>query len=332
MDMNGHFFPSGHHAQAQPNLGFPDQLFEDPFAPRLQPHPQPELHHQLDPQQIGFDPHYHYTGTVLPTPQGSEYSASPTQNAANALPSSDNGQVPVGQAMPTSDQTMGAQDIDMFTGDDMGFQREKSNSSGEGDEKDDSAQSKRKAQNRAAQRAFRERKELRVRNLEQELAEHKQNLNSIMKTNELLQREIMKINTENEILKATSMHRQVPQHSPSPSPSHLSSSHPHHDDGNTNPTQTGPIGYQPKPYDASNPAHRIILDPDTGDKLLSANAAWDMIVETLESKGLQLDVQRIYQKLKMVTKCNGQGPAVAETKVRQAIEESVLEGESDELI
>ncbi|ERF76197.1 hypothetical protein EPUS_07397 [Endocarpon pusillum Z07020] len=66
------------------------------------------------------------------------------------------------------------------------------------------AQNKRKAQNRAAQRAFRERKERHVKELEAKLNDLEAASNKIHTENERLKRELAKVATENEILRATS--------------------------------------------------------------------------------------------------------------------------------
>ncbi|KAI5291360.1 hypothetical protein KEM52_000195 [Ascosphaera acerosa] len=216
------------------------------------------------------------------------------------------------------------------------FAQEKNMSSGE--EKDDTVQSRRKAQNRAAQRAFRERKEQRVRDLEQELAEYKQKLTSIMESNEMLKQQIQKVNTENEILKATSehhrrrsRHRRHRHHSGSQRSSSCSSA----SEATSNsslpslhyrePTETGPLRYAPMDYAPEKPAYQPNICPVTGERLLSASETWDMIVQTLESRGLDIDVQSVQQKLSLHVTCNGKGPVIQESRVKAAIEESILE-------
>ncbi|RAL61849.1 hypothetical protein DID88_002912 [Monilinia fructigena] len=76
------------------------------------------------------------------------------------------------------------------------------------------AQSRRKAQNRAAQRAFRERKERHVRDLEAKLAAYEKDSGNLALENERLKLQLTKAATENEILKATSGHpnRAVQEH------------------------------------------------------------------------------------------------------------------------
>lgn len=190
-----------------------------------------------------------------------------------------------------------------------------------------------------SQRAFRERKERRVRDLEQELADYKQKLNSIMESNELLKQQIAKVSTENEILKATSEHHRRRSrhrrhhHSSQRSTSSSSGSG---DDGRSQqrrlskePMETGPMRYSPMDYAPAKATHRTFVCPQTGEKLLTAGATWDLIVQTLEQRGLDLDVQGIYEKLRLHTRCDGQGPVIQESKVKEAIEQSTLEGQDE---
>lgn len=74
--------------------------------------------------------------------------------------------------------------------------------------------------------------------------------------------------------------------------------------------------------DGVNPLHRVAFCPVTGDKLLGASAAWDLIQgHELAAQGL-LDMEGLSARLKGMAQCNGQGPAFREGEVRRAIEES----------
>uniref|UniRef100_A0A8H7NJR0 BZIP domain-containing protein n=1 Tax=Bionectria ochroleuca TaxID=29856 RepID=A0A8H7NJR0_BIOOC len=96
-----------------------------------------------------------------------------------------------------------------MTGADLGSQnKSESDEAGNGragseEENMTPAQSKRKAQNRAAQRAFRERKEKHVKDLEAKLADLEAAQQQASAENERLKRDLQKVSTENEILKAT---------------------------------------------------------------------------------------------------------------------------------
>ncbi|KAM0356071.1 hypothetical protein ACHAPU_000465 [Fusarium lateritium] len=177
------------------------------------------------------------------------------------------------------------------------------------------AQSRRKAQNRAAQRAFRERKEKHVKDLEVKLAglEAAQQQSSV--ENERLKRDLQKMSTENEILRATS---RVSHGSISPEPT------------------TGPMRFKPTDFYSNvlqnhtnkSPSHRIVTS-DEGERLLAAGATWDFIIShDLFKKGL-VDIADVSERLKNSARCDGQGPVFSERSITVAIEQSVASGTDD---
>ncbi|KAJ0130580.1 Zinc-type alcohol dehydrogenase-like protein [Fusarium oxysporum f. sp. albedinis] len=177
------------------------------------------------------------------------------------------------------------------------------------------AQSRRKAQNRAAQRAFRERKEKHVKDLEAKLAglEAAQQQSSL--ENERLKRDLQKISTENEILRATS---RMSHGSISPEPA------------------TGPLRFKPTDFYSNvlqnhtnkSPSHRIVTSDD-GERLLAAGATWDFIIShELFKKGL-VDIADVSERLKNCARCDGQGPVFSERSITNAIEQSVASGTDD---
>ncbi|KAI9703230.1 MAG: hypothetical protein M1836_007795 [Candelina mexicana] len=184
------------------------------------------------------------------------------------------------------------------------------------------AQSRRKAQNRAAQRAFRERKERHVKDLEQKLTALEQATTTLKVANDRLKRELQKVATENEILRATSSSTSGPAAKPSPS------------------EVVGPMNYSPidiyysnvlDGHDNKSRSHRITVSEKTGEKMLAAGATWDLIQQhELFLKGL-VDVGDVCERLKKIAKCDGQGPVFEERDVLDAIEASAASG-SDELI
>ncbi|PNH37923.1 hypothetical protein VD0004_g8872 [Verticillium dahliae] len=184
------------------------------------------------------------------------------------------------------------------------------------------AQSRRKAQNRAAQRAFRERKERHVKDLEAKLANLEAEAQQTTSENERLKREMQKIATENEILRATSsLNNGLPHGSLSPEP-----------------RTTGPLEYNPTDFysdllakhNNKTPSHRVAIAED-GERLLAAGATWDLIINhELFKRGL-VDVGDVSERLKNHAKCDGQGPVFAERTILTAIEASVASG-SDELL
>ncbi|KAL4921005.1 hypothetical protein BDW62DRAFT_175728 [Aspergillus aurantiobrunneus] len=189
------------------------------------------------------------------------------------------------------------------------------------------AQSKRKAQNRAAQRAFRERKERHVRDLEEKVTNLQQESTTLLADNERLKREIARFSTENEILRATT-------NSSSSSGPAGTGEYGGGQRGTSpaGPTQTGPMTYSPTdfysdlvPKGQSARLHRVTYCRESGERLLDAGATWDLIQgHELFKKGL-VDIAGVTKRLKNLAQCDGQGPAFRECHVQKAIEESALE-------
>ena len=169
------------------------------------------------------------------------------------------------------------------------------------------------------QRAFRERKERHVKDLEAKLATLEKNSASVAEENERLKRDLQKAATENEILKATSSH--PIRNGPDPLPN------------------AGPMRYSPtdfytdvlEPHHNKTPSHRITTSPETGERLLAVGAAWDYIIKHPLFEMGMVDVGDVSEKLKSRVKCDGQGPVFEERAIIEAIENSVASG-SDELL
>jgi hypothetical protein len=159
----------------------------------------------------------------------------------------------------------------------------------------------------------------------------------LLTDNERLKREVEKLATQNEILRATTTplnslahaghtsHRHLPQPIPdSPIP--------------------GPLTYSPSAFHAALSAahpsaahhnrpmsHRIHVSATTGERLLATGATWDLIQNhELFRKGM-VDIGEVCDRLKNRALCDGSGPAFAEGEIMRAIEESVG-GAGDELI
>lgn len=142
--------------------------------------------------------------------------------------------------------------------------------------------------------------------------------------NEKLKRDLQKVSTENEILRATG----------GGSPSGGS-----HGGGHGGPiTTTGPMEYNPTDFYSNvlalhpnkTPSHRVVTS-DEGERLYAAGATWEFIIgHDLYKKGL-VDIADISNRLKHQAKCDGQGPVFEERAIVEAIEESVASG-SDELL
>ncbi|AAS50788.1 ABR018Cp [Eremothecium gossypii ATCC 10895] len=148
---------------------------------------------------------------------------------------------------------------------------------------------KKKAQNRAAQKAFRERKEARLRELEQKLKESEQNRDALFREVEQLKRENQVINNENRML----LQRTTNNPSAGAAEGPEKFTFPAKDTAISDPTEGGQKqGIQ---YFAG------------GKKLLTVPATW----EYLHKISLQrdIDVYYIMQLLKGAEVCHGFGPA-----------------------
>jgi hypothetical protein len=169
------------------------------------------------------------------------------------------------------------------------------------------------------QRAFRERKEKHVKDLESKLANLEAAQKEAATENERLRRDLQRMSTENEILRATSaMNQNNGSHSPEPL------------------TTTGPMTYTPTDFytnvlqghNNKHPSHRIVTSDD-GHRLLAAGAAWDFILaHALYKRGL-VDVSQVAEHMKRLAKCDGQGPVFSEGDINHAIEQSVASGSDD---
>ncbi|KAJ5276721.1 hypothetical protein N7524_002874 [Penicillium chrysogenum] len=274
-----------------------------------QPHTQtqPDTFAPLNYQNLpGFDPSFPVDPSFVPPPHTPPESVkhSASSDAANNQ-----------YTRPTS-----------FDGDEAQFADPTLGRSSSEEKESAPAQSKRKAQNRAAQRAFRERKEQHVRDLEDKVNNLEQASNTLQADNERLKRELARYTTENEILRATALHTDH---------GHASANH------TPEPTVTGPMKFSPTDFHTTfmpdgpgtprSPQHRLTVCPITGEKLLDSRATWDLIQKHELFERGQLDIGDVTERLKGMSQCDGQGPAFKESQVRQAIEESAAAGR-DELI
>ncbi|KAL8801187.1 MAG: hypothetical protein Q9182_004636 [Xanthomendoza sp. 2 TL-2023] len=198
------------------------------------------------------------------------------------------------------------------------------------DEKDNltPAQSRRKAQNRAAQRAFRERKERHVKDLEGKLSSATSQNNTLMAEIERLQRENKKYATQNEILRATTTPLNLNQptyngHPTSPrspaGPMHFSPMTPRH------------VVPSPNRRIVHPSTHRIDISPTTGERLYGTGATWDFIQSHEAFRHGMVDIALVTQRLQPHAICDGSGPAFPESTIIRAIEDSIG-GAADELM
>ncbi|KAL5114935.1 hypothetical protein ACEQ8H_007182 [Pleosporales sp. CAS-2024a] len=231
-------------------------------------------------------------------------------------------------ALPLSPMPVGS--IDSGLGGDMDDSRgSRTRSSSEEKENLTPAQSRRKAQNRAAQRAFRERKERHVKDLENKLSALESSTHSLQSDNERLKLALQRARTENEILRATTgqspaSSRPVSVSYPSPG-AHLPDEDLGDDDYNIQSLNHGSV------VNAADRQHAASSCGKSKDREVPAAQAWDFIQShPLVKQGL-VDVADVCERLKGATKCDGHGPAFEEVTIWQAIEES-RRSRGDELI
>lgn len=185
------------------------------------------------------------------------------------------------------------------------------------------------------QRAFRERKERHVRDLEAKLNLLTTTTSSLQSDNERLKLMLQRAQTENEILRATASSSPTTNHPPGfvDDPSLLPSSR----QSKNHPSRTG----EPK-FDAVGLSNGLVstsssssgknsATPEGEGHLLSASATWDL----LQSHPLYLsgavDIGEVCERLKKMARCDGMGPMFEEEEVRKVIEE-VGRSAGDELI
>ena len=161
-----------------------------------------------------------------------------------------------------------------------------------------------------------------MKDLENKLNSLSAHSTTLLTDNERLKRELQKLATQNEILRATTGPASQPplRNIRSPSPVH------------------GPLQYSPTDFSAAvgvdpkqNPVSFKEYDDEDGEKLLSAGATWDFIQAHEWCRKGMVDIGDVCRRLKGRAACDGRGPAFRECEVNAAIEESVMSA-ADELI
>lgn len=166
------------------------------------------------------------------------------------------------------------------------------------------------------QRAFRERKERHVKDLESKLHSLSAHSSTLLTDNERLKRELQRLATQNEILRATAS--QPTPVARAPSPIH-------------GPQTYSPTDFQAAVGEANHPLSFEDFGGPEGNRLLAVGATWDYIINHESYQKGHVDVADVHRRLKGRAACDGRGPAFKESEVLRAIEESVICG-NDELI
>ena len=152
----------------------------------------------------------------------------------------------------------------------------------------------------------------------------------LLSDNERLKRELDRVATQNEILRATS------------TPVNLAKRADVQVQEVMDMDDTVPMAYSPRTFSHAvaehypiepdvQVSHRISQNAKTGEKLLATGAAWDYIQQhELRRRGL-VELGDVVDNLKQRVQCDGAGPTFAESAVEEAIQDSIGIG-GDELI
>lgn len=312
-----------------------EDLAHDPIDTYSSHHPynlyEPSPYHYMHNQMIVHPTSPPQSVHSLPLPSGSQPPLPPpaivTAAAAAAAP-----------AAPAEGTSSPQHEVHDSNSSDQNDQNQGGRSSDEEKDNVTPAQNRRKAQNRAAQRAFRERKERHVKELEIKLKSIEAQSSTLLTDNERLKRELEKLSTQNEILRASnSLNMAHINHN-----SHAAAQQSSLYNATTAPPPpdspiSGPQTYSPSTTFhtaqslSGNGSHRLHTSETTGERLLSTNATWDLIYNHEMFRKGMVDVGELCERLKDRAICDGTGPAFTESEIKKAIEDSVA-GAGDELI
>ncbi|ODV81635.1 uncharacterized protein CANTADRAFT_24503 [Suhomyces tanzawaensis NRRL Y-17324] len=162
----------------------------------------------------------------------------------------------------------------------------------------DELQLKRKAQNRAAQRAFRERKESKMKELEAKLMESDKERQKLMEKLEIITKQNMYILTENELLRSKGPAEE-----------------PMEDYKFTFPHSQNEFIHELAGKHKFEPQHirKVYDSPEhPGNKILALGAVWDYLQVKADEYSIDydgIDIPLIMSKLKGNERCHGFGPA-----------------------
>ncbi|CAN6674674.1 hypothetical protein TRVA0_060S00496 [Trichomonascus vanleenenianus] len=176
------------------------------------------------------------------------------------------------------------------------------NYKGKNDLSPEELERKRKAQNRAAQRAFRERKEQKVRELESKLMEAQEEMARLAKENDRLKKENTVMATKQEVLQRHQQRQQQPRQSPAiasfPQDKFFTELLSGHD---------------------QSPQHPSFAEYDNTERhdvMLGAGTVWQKMFEL---GGEDVDVEFVLDYLRDKAHCDGAGPVYRLSQLQQAI-------------
>ncbi|KOG96510.1 Yap3p [Saccharomyces eubayanus] len=185
------------------------------------------------------------------------------------------------------------------------------------------SKAKKKAQNRAAQKAFRERKEARLKELEDKLLQSEKNRQSLLKEIQELRKANSEINAENRLLlrngseKATKSSRDVIDDSNS------KYSFPTKDEFSTSMILEGKLDNKSTNSSKDNvpiTKQKTQYTDETGRHVLTVPATWEYLYKL--SNGKDFDVTYVMSKLQGQECCHSYGPAYPRTLIDSLVEEA----------
>lgn len=173
---------------------------------------------------------------------------------------------------------------------------------------------KKKAQNRAAQRAFRERKEAKLKELEEKLIDSERDKQLLLQQMEELKHNNLEVVTENKLLlekkrEESQSHQFVDGHAP-PARFQFPSQ--------TEFIQTAVTGHEAK---LKYPLSTMSYEYD-GEQLLTFPASWEYLHKLSQEQ--EFDVYSVMQKLKGQEVCHGHGPAYKKSLVDEFVRQSLI--------
>ncbi|EGV61425.1 basic region leucin zipper [Yamadazyma tenuis] len=169
-------------------------------------------------------------------------------------------------------------------------------------------QLKKKAQNRAAQRAFRERKETRLKELEQKLNKSEEDKQALLNKLEAIRKQNLAMKSENSDLKTSRNNGTTPE---------LKLDFPKNEGDFIARLLEG----QEHVYSSSD-SKKVYDSPENGQKVLAFGAVWDYLLYRADEDNLNIDVMEVMNSLKGNEKCHGYGPAYPVELIDKAILEN----------
>ncbi|RLV83169.1 Fluconazole resistance protein 3 [Meyerozyma sp. JA9] len=179
-------------------------------------------------------------------------------------------------------------------------------------------QLKRKAQNRLAQRAFRERKETRMKELELKLTQSEDEKKRLLDQLDLIRKHHLSMQSENERLRSlasSSSTAEPAEPAESRSLGSFSFAFP-----STQEDFVHNLVGDAHEIDTNN-LNTVYENPqEPGEKILAVGAVWDYLVRMAEESDKDIDVLEIMEKLKGNERCHGYGPAYPLKLVQEVAE------------